>query len=104
MNTFLEKVTRSPKARSRIAAASFIREERSSNSRRSVSGDMTEDLVRRVLGGKVGEVGGRVDVSGEARPADDSRFNAGLASELGMAFRAGLVRGKCKADGRRRPQ
>src|SRR5260221_13122047 len=98
MNTFLEKVTRSPNAASRTAAASLIREVRSRDRRRSISGDMAVDPVRGMVRSKTGEVGRSVDIAGEAGAADDPRLYAGGARPLGMAPRARLAGGETEVE------
>src|SRR6516164_5051106 len=94
MNTFLEKVTRSPNVASRIAAASPTSEARSRDSRRSISGDMAISPVRGVIGNKGGEVGRRIDVAREARAAHDYWFHAGGARPFGMPSSARLAGGE----------
>src|SRR6266851_1884525 len=91
MNTFLEKVTRSPNAASRIAAASLINESRSRDSRRSISGNMAVDSVGGVIRSKVGEAGA----------AHDHRLDAGGARPFGMAAGARLAAGEGKVEHRR---
>jgi hypothetical protein len=66
MNTFLEKVMRSPKAASRSAAASRISESRS---RVKNSGDMSEDPVRRMIGNEGLQIVRRIDVARKAPAA-----------------------------------
>src|SRR5258708_22698674 len=102
MNTFLEKVTRSPNAASRIAAASLINVSRSRESRRSISGDMAINPIRRVIRSKVGKVGRRVDVARQARAAHDHRLDAGGARLLGMAAGTPLAAGEGKIEHRPR--
>src|SRR5947207_14541755 len=104
MNTFLEKVTHSPNAASRIAAASLINEARSRVSRRSISGNMAIDPVRGVIRGKACEVGRRVDVPRQAGAAHDHRLDAGGARLLGMAAGAPLADRADEIPPRRRAQ
>src|SRR5436853_1044016 len=104
MNTFLEKVTRSPKAASRTAAASLISEARSRDNRRSISGNMAIDPVRRVIRSEAGEVGRRVDVARQAGAPHDRGLDAGRARQLGMAKRARLAGGESEPEHRRRLQ
>src|SRR5262245_61540543 len=104
MKTFLEKVTRSPKWASRIAAASRISEARSRASRRSISGDIAIDPVRWVIRSKVGKVGRRVDIARKAWTPYDHRFDPAGARLLGVAAGTGLAAGKGKIEGRRRAQ
>src|SRR5687768_9967965 len=98
MNTFLEKVMRSPNARSRNAAASRISDARSAvrNSR-----DMAIAPVGRMLG-KCGEVGRRVDVARQTRALHEDGLDALGARLLGMERGTGLGRGEGEADGGRR--
>src|ERR1700758_2561689 len=102
MNTFLEKVTRSPNVASRIAAASLINESRSWESRRSISGNMAIDPIRGVIRSEVGEVRRCVDVAREAWAAHDHRLDAGGARLLGMAAGARLAAGEGEIEHRRR--
>src|ERR1700748_1323170 len=90
MNTFLEKVTRSPNAASRIAPASAISEARARDSRFSISGNMAVNPVRGVIRNEARKVGGRVDVARQARPAHDHRLDTAGTGECGMTVRAGL--------------
>src|SRR6266481_1853593 len=103
MNTFFEKVTRSPNAASRIAAASLISEARSRESRRSISGNMAIDSVRGVVRSEGGKVGRCVDVACEAGEAHDHRLDAGGARPLGMPAGAGLAAGESEIEHRWRP-
>src|SRR6185437_11019124 len=93
MNTFLEKVTRSPKAASRSAAAFFIRTGRSAAAARMLwtSGDMAEHMVRGMVGDKLREIGRRVDVACEARPAHEHRLDARRAGPFAMQCGAGSI-------------
>src|SRR6185503_2179364 len=95
MNTFLEKVMRSPKAASRIAAASAISEARS-RVRYSLR-DMTVTPVGRMLGEQC-EIGGRVDVTREAGTLHDRGLDALGARLLGMQRRARLSGREGEAD------
>ena len=70
MNTFLEKVMRSPKAASRIAAAFAHQRSEIARQELSNSGDMAEDPVRRMIGNE-----GLAD-----RPAYRCRVQAPAAS------------------------
>src|SRR6185503_7181187 len=102
MNTFLEKVTRVPKASSRIAAARVISGPRSSESRCWNSGNMTEHLVRGMIGNEGGKVGGRVDVARQARAAHDRGLDAGSPRMLGMTPGARPLARKGESQDRRR--
>src|SRR5579883_1570657 len=84
MNTFLEKVTRSPKAASRIAAASRINEARSRDRK---SGDMAEDPVRRVIGNEGLQIVRRIDVACKPRSPHDRGFNTHVPGMVGMERR-----------------
>src|SRR5260370_19166489 len=104
MNTFLEKVTRSPNAASRIAAASLINESRSRQSRRSISGNMAVNSVRGVIRSEIGEVGRRVDVARQAGAAHDHRLDAGGARLFGVAAGARLAAGEGEIEHGRRAE
>src|SRR5690242_8719557 len=102
MNTFLEKVTRSPNAASRIAAASRISAARSRDRSDSNSGDISVDPVRRMIGGERGEIARRVDVLRQARPAQDRWLDGSGARLFGMACSTRLLAREGKAQDRRR--
>src|SRR6267154_2869205 len=104
MNTFFEKVTRSPNATSRSAAASRISEARSRDSRPSITGNMAIDSVRGVVRSEGGEVGRCVDVARETGEAHDHRLDAGGARPFGMPAGAGLAAGEGKIEHRWRAQ
>src|SRR6185503_20507837 len=102
MNTFLEKVMRSPKAASRIAAASRISDSRS---RVRNSGDMSEDPVRRMIGNEGLEIVRRIDVACKPRAPDDCGLNTHVPGMVGMELRTGTACGEGeRQDGRRAQQ
>src|SRR5260221_3956322 len=101
MNTFLEKVMRSPKAASRIAAASRISEARS---RVRKSGDMTEDPVRGVIGNECPQIVRRIDVARKARAAHQNRLNTHVPRMVGVERRARPRGGEGELQHGPRPQ
>src|SRR5471032_995471 len=101
MNTFLEKVILLPNASSRIAAARDIRVARSVVRSEANSGDMTEHLVRGMIGHQGRKVGGRVDVAREPGAAQDQRLDAGAARALGVEGGARPMRCEGELEDRR---
>src|SRR4051794_18859892 len=105
MNTFLEKVMRSPNAASRTAAASRISEARSrARNSSDNSSDMAEDPVRRVIGNEGLQIVRRIDVARKARPPDDGRLDTRVPRMVGMECGTGTGGRKSECQHRRWPQ